>query len=199
MASSDEPHKTRNTFSLHEEKLKSRPTVQHCTLHAFTMDTIQKANAFPTWWTAASPKYGINVRVQLRAGLTDDECRAAMKARLKRVDRAEDERRVHEAYLASDEYALIRLKEFKRADLDSLARSVTQKKNNASSIYAGGYTGPAIMSHKSEIDQIQAFEERTKAEIEKKYDGSPESLAIVRAQIKAEEAAKGRWNRSHRL
>lgn len=154
------------------------------------MASIQKANAFPTKWVGDTPKYGLKVRTTFRAGLTDEECKARFRRMLRRVDEEEDERRKKAAYLASDEYARSRMTEFMHKEIASLTERIRQMHTNNSGRFAGGYTGPAIIDHKMEVDRINAFEAKAKAEIEKKYDGSAESLAIVREMIKAEEALK---------
>jgi hypothetical protein len=160
---------------------------KHHTLHQ-KMSSIQKANAFPTWWVGKSPKHGLQRRVQMPAGLTDDECKKRLELKLAKADMLEDKEIEKEIYILSDEYPRSKLAFFKNQELQALQKEIQDLnwRNNAS--FAGGYTGPAIISHKAEADRITAFEDKRKQEIEEKYNGSPECLDRVRELAQKEDA-----------
>jgi hypothetical protein len=144
------------------------------------MSGIQKANALPTWWIGKSPKYGIKIRVQMRAGFTDEEIQKSMQKKLERVDKAEDERRAREAYFQSDDYPRSKILKYKHQELQTLQAEIQRLSNQNNQRFAGGYTGPAIIDGKIESDRIAVYEAKCKAEIEKKYDGSRECLERIR-------------------
>ena len=152
------------------------------------MSSIQKANALPTWWVGKSPKHGIQKRLKMRAGMTDEECQGCMSRSLERADKKEDERLAHEAYIQSDEYPRSKIQKYKQQEIQQLETHLQDLRNQNNSIFAGGYTGPAVMSHKAELDRIQALGVKKRAEIEEKYKDTPENLERIRKQAIVDDA-----------
>jgi len=166
------------------------------------MSNIQKANAFPTWWVGTSPKYGIECRIKVAAGYTDEECKARLKKKLKKADDDEYERikskKRWKKWINSEEYALeqielarIRIEKenrdnqrivqkYKQKAIDQLKKEIQRRQNENNMRFGGYYTQPAIMDHKSELDRIKLYEEQQMAQIEKDFDGSSECLKRLR-------------------
>lgn len=163
------------------------------------MSSIQKANALPTWWVGKSPKYGIQKRVKMLPGYTDEECQKSMKRILQRLDDAEDKRLAHEAYINSDEYPRSKIAKYKHKEIQMLESHIQHLHNQNNAGFAGGYTGPAIMSHKAEYDRIQAYEVKQRAEIEEKYKESPECLDRIRKQAIIDDKIEEEALRSARI
>jgi hypothetical protein len=150
------------------------------------MSSIQKANALPTWWIGKSPKYGIQKRVKMRPGLTDEECQTCMNNILEKLDKEQDKRRVkqqeHEAYIQSDEYPRSKIQNYKHQEIQMLETNLQNMRNQNNSIFVGGYTEPARMSHKAELDRIEAYGVKRRAEIEERYKETPKNLERIRQQ-----------------
>lgn len=142
--------------------------------------SVQKANSLDTWWVGKSPKHGIQKRVLMRRGLTDEECEQRMKIILKNVDETRDNAIKREAYINSDEYPRSKVLTYKMKELEELKKEIQGMRDRNNSIYAGGYSGPAIMDHKVGVERIEKYEQERKLQIEKKFDGSPECLAMIR-------------------
>ena len=151
------------------------------------MPKIEQANSVPKFYVGVSDKHHITKRIRFPAGLTHEECLQRMKHVLKDVDDKEDKEIEKEIYMYSDEYPLKHMQKHKHRELERLKVQIQEMNNNNNSRFAGGYTGPAIMDHKAEVDRIKKYEESRKAEIDKKFDGSRESLEYVRNLERAEE------------
>lgn len=143
------------------------------------MATIEKANSLRTWWVGYSPKYGIKHKTYFPAGMTDSECKASLKRQLDSVDAAYAKECEKARWQRTEEYARSKLPKYKQKAIDELKKEVQQKHNNNNSRFMGGYTGPAIMDHKAEVDRIRIFEEQRMLQIEKDFDGSPECLKRI--------------------
>ena len=163
------------------------------------MSSIQKANSLYTWWVGKSPKYGIQKRLHMPDGLTDEECQRYMKRILEKADKKEDERLAHEAYIQSEEYPRSKIQKYKRQELQQLETHLQNLRNQNNGIFAGGYTGPAVMSHKAELDRIEAQGVKQRAEIEEKYKETPENLDRIRKQAIVDDAEYEEAVRFNRL
>lgn len=164
------------------------------------MPNIQKANAFHTWWVGVSPKHNIKHRFNIRAGLTDEEIKVYIEKALKRIDDREDKEIEKELYELSDEYTRSKLPYYKNQSLENLKKALQQMNDNNNSRFAGGYTGPAIMDHKAEVERIKRYEETEKAKIETNFNGSAESLKYVRQLMDADkEREQYKYNSTHRV
>lgn len=85
-----------------------------------------------------------------------------------------------ETFQKSNEYAIRKLEYYKQQELDALKNELEFMNKNIGQRFAGGYTPVAIAECKNELDRIQKYEERRKLEIEQKFNGSNESLEMVR-------------------
>jgi len=151
------------------------------------MPKIEQAHSTPKFYVGVSDKHQIKKRIRFPAGLTHEECLQRMIRILKDVDDKEDKEIEKELYILSDEYPLKHMQKHKHRELEKLKVKIQEMNNNNNSRFAGGYTGPAIMDHKAEVDRIKKFEETQKAEIDKKFNGSKECLEYVRNLERAEE------------
>lgn len=149
------------------------------------MLNIQKTNP-ESWWVGTSPKHHIQKRIHVPGKLTDEEVQQHIRNALKKIDEIEDKKIEEELYRLSDEYPRSKLQHYKYIELEALKKQLQTMNDNNNSRFAGGYTGPSIMDHKAEVDRIKKFEETKKAEIEKKFDGSKESLEYVRKLMMSE-------------
>lgn len=143
------------------------------------MATIEKANALRTWWVGYSPKYGIKHKTYFSPGMTDSECKESMKRQLESIDVAYKKKLEKERWQRTEEYARSKLPKYKQKAIDELKKELQQRHDNNNSRFMGGYTGPAIMDHKAEVDRIKVFEEQQILRIEKEFDGSPDCLKKI--------------------
>lgn len=144
------------------------------------MSKIEKANAYATWWVGTSPKYGIECRIKIRAGFTDEECKRHLKRYLENRDNRRDEEIKKKKWLKSDEYVISKIPKYKQKAIDDLKKEIQRRQNENNMRFMGGYTGPAIIDHKVELDRIKLYEDQQMAQIEKDFDGSRECLERIR-------------------
>ena len=131
--------------------------------------------------------------------MTDEECQGCMSRVLERADKKEDERQEREAYVQSDEYPRSKIQHYKRQELQQLETHLQDLRNQNNGIFAGGYTGPAVMSHKAELDRIEALGVKKRAEIEERYKETPENLERIRKQAIVDDERYEETLRSNRL
>jgi len=143
------------------------------------MESIEKANALRTWWVGYSPKYGIKHKTYFPPGRTDSECEESFKEQLKAIDLAYKKKLEKERWQRTEEYARSKLAKYKQKAIDELKKELQQRHQNNNSRFMGGYTGPAIMDHKAEVERIRVYEEQQMIRINKEFDGSPECLKRV--------------------
>lgn len=161
--------------------------MSHNRLFLTRMATIQQAYSQPTRWTGYSPKYRIEKRFIMEAGLTKEEIEKKIQEDLKDLDNQEEDRLKKDAYKASHTYLMGRLQHYKYTELEALKNEIQNMNNSNSARFMGGYTGPAIMDHKVESERIQKYEQRRKDEIDAKFDGSPACLQLIKERSKQDD------------
>lgn len=131
------------------------------------------------YWRGRTPKFGIKHEIYFPEGFTEEQCKEMYLKQVTAIDRLQQKKHEDARWKQDEAYARSKLAKYKQKAIDELKKEIQQRHNNNNSRFMGGYTGPAIMDHKAEVDRIKVYEEQQMARIEKDFDGSRECLERI--------------------
>lgn len=142
----------------------------------------EEKKQFPqTRWRIFSPVTNRHENIMLPAGYyTDQERKTLLRAIIKTKEKRFLEEKARDEYENTDIFLLSKMQEKKREEIDVLRRAIENQRRVNNRRLMGGYNGLSVILHKTEEDRITKLEHDRMADIEKKYDGSRESIEAFR-------------------
>lgn len=131
------------------------------------------------YWKGRTPRFGIKHEIYFPEGFTEKQCQEMYTKQVTAIDNNYQKKCDEARWKRDEKYARSKLPKYKQKAIDELKKEVQQRHNYNNSRFMGGYTGPAIMDHKAELDRIKVYEEQRMSQIEKDFDGSRECLERI--------------------